>query len=292
MVGRLARSSDDMARSWARPRTLAAVAAVAVAAALAGGCGDDEAPADPLKTVIAAAERTAGAGASSVEVAVGTADAEYSLAGTLDLAEQYRLLAEVEAGPVDYLQGQEVWIARVDGDFGTLTRSRPDAGGAGPPDPLGGAWFDDHPPTLPLDPEAELLPVRPGGLTGAEDYLHLALLALRETPAAAASAEALDEPDTYRVLVGLDRDGVEPPDRDEDFWTLEPLAKAAGELTVEVEVEDGYLHALSLEAPALTSGPGARGGADRSQPSVAVSLVLSDYGEADPVPLARATAIE
>ena len=207
----------------------------------------------------------------------------YRLTGRLDPAGGYRLCAPMVEAPTEFLRGRSLWLdgrARA-GTYGTLTapgrRCSPHL-----------TWLDDHPPTLQLY-QGEHLPWPRGGRTGAEDFLHAALVAftrLDERSVSAASRRPCGRSECFRLQVAFDALDRQPMRRDEDGWTVRPLLRSLARHRVALRVDaDGFLDRLSLSAP----GPLSRG-----PKTVHVDIDLSAFGEERQVPLVgtRRIAIE
>ncbi len=188
--------------------------------------------------------------------------ASYRLVGRMTMSEGYRMCAAIRAAPArSYSAGRVLWLAGRDGSYHSLT-----AGGRHCR--RRAVWFDSHPPTLDLFS----FRIDAGARSGAEDYLHAALLALGEVT------------HPGRQTVDFGRFDREPRRRNEDSWTVRPLVSALGDQVVEVRVgPGGRLERLELEAPA-------RG--RRMPRPVTVSLELSRLGRTPPIPYMRASAIE
>jgi hypothetical protein len=131
--------------------------------------------------------------------------------------------------------------------------------------------------------------VAASGRSGAEDFLHAALVALTglgDATVTAARARACDRWQCYRVALDFEALDREPSRRDEDGWTLRPLLRSLARHAVTLRVDaDGFLDRLSLTAPGpLRHGP----------KTVRVDLYLSGFGEVRPVPFVgtRRIAIE
>jgi hypothetical protein len=247
-------------------------------------CGDREGgpTADPLGDAVDAAKRTTAAGPSRVSAAVRGRAGEYALTGAFDPTDGYRLCAEIQRTPDfpgSYLRGRILWLEERNATYGTLTAAAPCPGEG---------WFDDHPPTLPLsEVEGPLDPA--GGGTGAEDFLHVGLLALTQMESSAIEASRereTDESTSYEVVIDFRQFDKDPPARDEDTWTLRPLLRSLGRRPVEVRVDSGgFIDRVLLAAPGPHAGAAAPS-------AVTVDLRLSDYGEAPSVSRVRATAME
>ena len=144
------------------------------------------------------------------------------------------------------------------------------------------------PPTLQLY-QGDHLPWPRGGRTGAEDFLHAALVAftrLGETSISAASRNPCGRSQCFRVQVAFDTIDREPTQRDEDGWTLRPLLRSLALHRVTLRVDsDGFLDRLSFTAPGRIS---------RGPRTVHVGLELSAFGEERQVPVVgtRRVAIE
>jgi hypothetical protein len=249
-----------------------------VAAAL-GGC-DDTRPAavgDTRESLTAAAERTLAAGPSRIVATVRSRGVRYWLAGRVDVARGYRLCAAISQAPTGYLAGRVLWLEGRDGGYGTLTahgrRCDRHAG-----------WLDDHPSTMDL---FDLRRIPAGGRTGAEDYLHSALLAMTHLTGSAVLREngsRCGRSRCHRVLLAFRSFDREPPQRDEDSWTLRPLVRSLGRHRVEVRVGPaGFVDRLRL---AVARAPG------RTPRPVTVALALSHFGQEARVPRVWARAIE
>jgi len=266
-------------------RQLLAVALFSVVGSLVIACGDGEpAPrSDPLADVVDSAHKTAAAGPSRVSAEVHGSEGQYALIGAFDPSDGYRLCAEIQRTPHppnSYFRGRTLWLEERNGTYGTLTA-------AGAPCPREG-WLDDHPPTLPLSEVGE--PSDPaGGETGAEDFLHVALLALTQMKSSAIEASLEGEPDestSYEVVIDFRHFDQDPPARDEDTWTLRPLLRSLGRYPVDVRVQSGgFIDRMRFAAPGLHTG-------ELTPSAVGVDLRLSDFGEAPRVPRVDARAIE
>jgi hypothetical protein len=164
-----------------------------------------------------------------------------------------------------------------DRQYGTLTAHGRGCG-------LRRSWFDDHAPSLELF-DIGRLPA--GGRTGAEDYLHAALLALNGLPGRA----LVNDSDTpcgrylcHRAAIDFRAFDREPPKRDEDGWTLRPLLRSLAVRVVEMRVgRRGYVEGLRVAVPGLSK---------RSPGPVRVELSLAGVGEERRVPYARAHSYE
>jgi hypothetical protein len=266
-------------------RQLLAVALLSAVGSVAIACGDRErAPtADPLSDALDAANRTVAAGPSRVSAAVQGDAGEYALIGAVDPSDGYRLCAEIQRTPDppdSYLRGRTLWLEERNNTYGTLTAAKA-------PCPEQG-WFDDHPPTLPLSDVGELLDPA-GGETGAEDFLHVGLLALIQMESSAIEASLEDETDestSYEVVIDFRRFDEDPPVHDEDIWTLRPLLRSLGRYPIEVQINSGgFIDRVWFAAPGLHTG-------EPTLSAVSVDLRLADFGEAPRVPRVVATAIE
>lgn len=207
-------------------------------------------------------EETVAAGPARIVATVRTPETRWRLAGRWDPTDGYRLCAVVRRAPLRYMVRRVVWLEGRDWEYGTLT-------GRDPRCRAGRSWLDDHPPTL------ELFDVNPrvlGDKTGAEDYLHAALLFLSDAGGRAAL------PIDFRAF---DRD---PGVRDEDGWTLRPLLRRLGRRPAEVEIgRDGLIRRLRFTVPALS----------KEEPeAVTVGLRLYRHGDARAIPHVEATGIE
>lgn len=227
------------------------------------GCMDDEnaveVPKPEPPSLREAAERTMAAGPARITATVRAGRVRYRLSGRWDPTRGYRVCVRIEDGPSPaYLERRVLWLEGRHWAYGTLLghtcgRDR--------------SWFDDHPPTLPLF-DIKRLPA--GGRTGAEDYLHAALLALGGM--------------SDRALIDFREFDRDPPRRDEDGWTLRPLLRELGIRRVHVRVgRDGFVERLRLTAP---------GGSRRSPGPAEVVLRLEGFGDEPRVPRAVAYAIE
>jgi hypothetical protein len=292
--------SSYVRRADIRPPGLAAsLAAVSLLAA----CNGAERPVDSeepspdqasLAEVVAAAERTVEAGASAMTAEVGNRAVGYRLTGRVDFAAGYRACARIDevhgSRGHRFLAGGLLWLAGAEGTItygdrrgswdhvikGVLPGDRP------PRCARGGGWFDDHPPTLEL--------FRPrgvaGGLTGAESYLHLAMMAITRLREGALRVVPADRSQAVQVEIDFGRYDEEPPSRDEDAWEVRPLLRRARTLPVTVTVDQAErLTGIDLAAPStVRRGPAA--------PPVRVSLALTRLGEPRSVPEVVVTAIE
>lgn len=260
-----------------RPVRLFSVIAAVAAGWLLGGCGQEREPGqrpDARSTAVPAAQRTLDAGPSAVIARVRSGAVRYRMVGRLDPGGGYRLCAVVVAAPGGLLVDRSLWLEGHAGSSGTLTgpgrRCAPEE-----------AWTDDHPPTLQLY-RGRHLP--PPGSTGAEDFLHATLLALTRLDfATVSSTRRCGTSDCLRAVVDFAALAGELAYGDEDGWTLRPLLQSLARHPVTLRVAaDGYLDRIALVAP------------DPAQDGdhVTVSLDLSNYGRARPVPRVRAFAIE
>lgn len=263
----------------------------------AGGREDGSESAS-LGEVALAAERTVDAGASEITVEVDNGVAGYKLRGRVDFSLGYRACVWVDeargARSVSFPAGTLLWLA---GDEGTITygnrRGSWDHVLKGPSseDPPrcteGGGWLDDHPPTLALYRSRDPFHLPPGGSTGAESYVHLALMAItRFDEGALRLVPGSDSGDSVEVEIDFSRYDQEPPSRDEDAWEVRPLLQAAKTIPVRVGLdEDGRLTGVEFEAPSTVHGNSSGG-------PVGVSVALSAIGEARRVPKALVTAME
>ena len=172
------------------------------------------------------------------------------------------MCAAIRAAPArSYSAGRVLWLAGRDGSYHSLT-----AGGRRCR--RRGVWFDSHPPTLNLFS----FRIDAGARSGAEEYLHAALLALGEVTRPG------------RLAVAFGRFDREPRRRNEDSWTVRPLLRALGDQVVEIRVgRGGKVVRLELEAPATGR---------RMPRPVTVSLRLSRLGRTPAIPYMRASAIE
>jgi hypothetical protein len=261
-----------------RLRALSLLLLGPVAPAL-GGCEDARpvAVGGSRPTLTEAAERTLAAGPSRVVATVRSGDVRYRLRGRVDVSRGYRLCAGIGRAPTRWLARRVLWLEGRGGSYGTLTahgrRCERDAG-----------WLDDHPPTLDLF-DVRRLPA--GGRTGAEDYLHSALLAMTALTGPAVSGGSGSQcgrSRCHRVLVAFRSFDREPPRRDEDSWTLRPLVRSLGSHRVEVRVGPaGFVDRLRLAVP---RAPG------RTPRPVTVALALSRFGQEARLPRVWARAIE
>jgi hypothetical protein len=237
----------------------------------------------PERTALIAVKQTLAAGPMRVAATLRSGRVRYRLAGRLDPAGGYRLCAAMVEAPTEYLRGRSLWLdgrARA-GTYGTLT-----APGRRCARRL--TWFDDHPPTLQLY-RGDHLPWPRGGRTGAEDFLHAALVAftrLGDTSVSAVTRRPCGRSECFYVQAAFDSLDREPTRRDEDGWTLRPLLRSLARRPVALRVDsEGFLDRLSLTAP----GPLSRG-----PKTVHVDLGLSAFGDERRVPLVgtRRIAIE
>lgn len=277
------------------PRLLAAVGSCLALGAL--GCGGGNAAPDSdkaLQEVVAAANRTTRAGPSHIIASTHHPGGSYSADGRVDFAHGYRMCAQIErtpGGQLDFLEGHMLWLAGSGGTYDTVTRPIPVEKGVVLPPPRcrRNGWFDDHPPTLALREARGLkTPARGEGglrLLGAENYLHMALLALADLERGAVRAAPLGDRG-YRVAVDFARLDTKPDERDEDAWQMRPLLRRTGELPVTVTINsEGYVSELGLKAESPI-----RSGEDSGR--LAVHLRLSAIGNEQAVPVARVFAIE
>jgi hypothetical protein len=237
-----------------------------------------------LARVIAAAERTVEAGASALSAEVGNRVVGYVLRGRIDLRAGYRACARVEqirgARGQGFLANRVLWLAggagaisygKRRGSWDHVLKGLP-PGAPAPQCPKGGGWLNDHPPTLglsrPSDTEA--------ATTGAESYLHLAMMAITRLREGALRVRPLNRSRAIEVEIDFGRYDERPPDRDEDAWEVRPLLRSAGTLPVTVRFDHAdRLIGIDLEAP----GDVGRGSAG----PVRVSLALSRLGRERPV---------
>jgi hypothetical protein len=210
-----------------------AVAAVAIAVLAVALLADDHdrSQDDRERSRPAAAREPSGplareVGTVPVEMVVQRGAREFTMNGRLDLRKGYRLLARV-TGPTG-LPKTELWLAGGRGTRFGEPRTYDHIIRFGERR----LWTDDHPPTLPLFGRLEP--------TGAEDYAHLALVALTEG--------RWDAPFDFAV-----RDRATPV-RDEDNWSMRPLARLAGETRLDLIQTGGRLSGIGFDAPAPEGG--------------------------------------
>ncbi len=250
---------------------------LALSALALPGCTDDTGTIVPVPEpgLEVAAERTRAKGPAHMTATVRAGGVRYRLDGRWDPTRGYRVCAAIERAPRSYFAGRVVWLEGQDRTYGTLTAHdcRRDS-----------SWFDDHPPTLELF-DIEQHPA--GGRTGAEDYLHAALLALDglSSPALLSDTSApCGRSRCHRAVIDFRAFDRDPPRRDEDGWTLRPLLRQLGTRAIEVKVGPGGLvERLRVRAPALST---------RSPRPAEVELFLSRFGRESRVPRVIAYAIE
>ena len=223
---------------------------LALSALALPGCMDDTSTIVPVPEprLEDAAERTREKGPAHLTATVRAGRVRYRLDGRWDPTRGYRVCAAIEQAPLSYLARRVVWLEGQDRAYGTLTahgrRCRRDS-----------PWFDDHPPTLELFNVGHY---RAGVVfpTGAEDYLHAALLALDgvSSPALLTETSApCGRSRCHRAVIDFRAFDRDPPRRDEDGWTLRPLLRQLGTRAVEVRVgPGGAVERLRLQTPALS----------------------------------------
>jgi hypothetical protein len=231
----------------------------------------------PGSTLTEAARRTFAAGPSRIEVTVQSADVRYRLAGRLDASRGYRLCSAIGGAPTGYLAGRVLWLEGRRATYGTLTAH-------GSRCARGAPWLDDHPPTMEL---FDVRAIPAGGRAGAEDYLHATLLALTSLQRGSATQERglpCGRSRCYAMPVDFGKFDREPPERDEDAWTLRPLVRALASHRIDVRVgRAGFVDRLRLAVPAH---------GERMPGPVTVALRLFDFGQAAGVPRVQAKAVE
>lgn len=262
--------------------------ALVVAALGPAACGDNEIekdPSSPLAEASEAAQRTVAAGPARARVSVIGPGGRHLLAGDADFEDGYRLCAEIRDSPDGPQPGQFVWLEERGGTYGTLLSYRRSRGRECPGQ---GRWLDDHPPSLPLHSQRKVvLPTASRPETGAEDFIHAALLVLTRIDDAGirASTGRCGPGTCYLVRFDFTRFDRRI-ERDEDLWALRPLFRFLGSYDAEVRVnEGGLVDRLRMSAPS----PADR---DPTPSAVTVEIALSAHSEAATVPEVVATAIE